>query len=425
MANALTGSTGVPEVQGLFKKLYGGLEDLRPASAILQRRIDFNGRKRVGESYNVAVCLSPPNGFTYAGSSGEVKQLKAARNAVIRQATLTPYEMDLREQIAFTVLSRAADEGEGAFKDATSEVMQAMMTSASNRVEGSMLHGQRGYGTVDTSGVTDLGGNLATVQITAGTWAPGLWYAYGENSTWDAFTSTTKNNGSGALILKGVDGDTRKLTFQYSGTVASEVTDGDILYPEGAYDGTTHADMPGLLGQASNTSGLSLGLSAATYTNWKGNTSAVSGPLSHGVLEKGIARLRDRGCKARLTAYVANKRYSELALELSALRILDNSYKPTNEEQGIESFAYRSPDVGRVEVVNHPFMKEGEVLIQPDGNCERVGSSDVTNRLPGAGEDISTFLPDYNAMQVGAFSDQACINKRPNWSYLFTSVTDA
>lgn len=422
MANAITGSTGVPELQGLFKKLYDGIEDLRPSSAILQRRINFNGRKRVGESYNVAVCLSPPNGFTYAGSSGEVKALKAARNAIIRQATLTPFEIDLREQIAFAVLSRAAEEGEGAFKDATSEVMEAMMTSAANRVEGSMLHGQRGYGTVES--ISDLGGNVMEIVITAATWAPGLWYAFGENSTWDAFTSTTKNNASGALVLRGVNGDTRTITVSFTGTAGSEVAAGDVLYPEGAYDGTTHYDMPGLLSQAANISGTSLGISAATYTNWKGNTSSLSGPISHGALENAIARLRDRGCKTRLTAYLSNKRYSVLALELSALRLLDQSYKPTNEEQGIESFAYRSADVGRVEIVNHPFMKEGESLILPDGNCERVGSSDVTNRIPGAGDEIAVFLSEYNAMQMGTFSDQAVINKRPNWSYLLTGITD-
>jgi hypothetical protein len=294
-----------------------------------------------------------------------------------------------------------------------------MQVAEANRVEASILHGQRGYGTVES--VTDLGSNVAAVVITAATWAPGLWWAVGEKSTWDSFTSTTKNNGSGALILESITTSTRTLNITFVGTLASEITAGDVLYPEGAYDGSTHSDMPGLLSQIGTTTGSNLGLSATTYSNWRGNTYAVGGPISHGVIEDALSQLRDRGASGRLVLFVSNKGFSVLALELLALKLIATD--ASKVKHGIRSVTYVSADVGEVEIVNHPFMKQGEFAILPEDECERVGSSDVTFELPGRGDEIFTYLPDYNAVQLGCFADQAVICKRPNHAMLGTGIT--
>lgn len=418
----MAGEITVAEASGMFKKVYDRqVRDLRPVAAILQRNIPFNEQQKVGESYNVSVVLRPPNGFTYAGASGSVVPLKQPRNMVIKQVSLSPFELDLREQISWAALSRATGEGPGAFKNLLGEVVSGMQTAASHRVEASMLHGQRGYGTVES--ITDLGGQLMDVVITAATWAPGMWTVIGEGSTWDSFTGTTKNNGSGPLILQKVTNSTRTLRFSFTGTAGSEVAAADKLFPEGAYDGTTHADMPGLLTQISNTTGTSLGLSAATYGNWAGNTYAVGGAFGLGALEDAVSQLRDRGSANGLTAYLSNRAYGQISLEVAQMRTIDSSYSSEKAKIGQKAISYVSQDVGEIKLVSHPFMMQGEVMLLPDEDVERIGSSDVTFEMPNRKGEFFRLVENYNAVEIDNFSDQAVIVKRPSYAMLMTGVT--
>lgn len=407
----------------MFKKVYDPkVRDLRPSSSILQRRIKFNKDKRVGEEYRVSVVLRPPNGFTYVGSAGAITALKAARNMVQKQAALTPFEIDLREQIALTVLSRAVEEGEGAFVNSTKAIVAGMQMSSANRIEASMLHGQRGYGTVESA--TDNGDGTCNVGFTAATWAPGLWQALGEGSTWDSFTSTTKNNGTAVLVLQSITQSTRTVKFTFSGTLATEVAAGDVFFPEGANAGAgTHNDMPGLLAQASNTSGTSLGLSAATYSNWAGNTYDFAGPLSLEGVEDFLSQLRDRGAEGMLSVLLPNKGYSVLHSQVNQLRQIDQSYSAEKAKIGQKAIGYASPEVGDIEFINHPFMKRGELAVLPLEECSRVGSSDITFEIPGMKEKFFRMLDGYNAVELANFTDQAVIDCKPNHSGVGTGIT--
>ena len=416
----------ITEVQGIGKKVYSklGIEDLRPRSALLQRRIGWEkGARDLGESYNISVALRPPNGFTYAGSAGSSSTaLKAARNMVIKPAVVTPFEIDLRESVLWVALSRAAKAGEGAFASLSSEIFKAMKVSASNRLEAASLIGQQSLGTVES--VTSAGGQLADVVITSPTWRPGLWWAMGEKSTYDTFTSTTKNNASGALVLEKITSSTRTLQFTFVGTMGSEIAVGDVIYFEGAWDGTTYYEPPGLITQAKNTTGTSLGLSAGTYSNWQGNVYDVAGNISTDSMEDAFSQLRDRGAAGVLTEYISNKGQSALLSELKSQRVLDQSYSPVKQKTGSKAIELDTPDIGEVQVLNHPFLAWGEFLVQSDEDCGRVGSSDLTFGVPGfQSEDLFLITPDYNTCQIILFSDQCMINKRPNFAMHGTGIT--
>jgi hypothetical protein len=420
----MAGENTFTTANGLFKRVYDKkVRDLRPKTAILQRLIDFNDQQKLGESYQISVMLRPPNGFTYAGSSGGVTSLKQPRNMVSKQASLVGSEIDLREQISYKALSSAVEAGEGAFKSITSEIVSGMQNASSNRVEAALLHGQRGYGTVES--INDLGSNTGEIVLTDATWS-GMWWAFGEGATLDSFTGTTKNNATGALVItdNGIDAANRKLTVTYSGTFSSEVAAGDILWPEGANAGaSSFNEMAGLCPQAANTSGTSLGLSAAVYSNWKGNTKAVNGPPSHQVVEEAIGELRDRGAQGQLMVFCASKAYSQLIVELAQLRQFDQSYSTEKAKQGFKSVSYFSPEVEEVAITYHPFMKRSEMLILPIEECERVGSSDITFGVPGMKEEFFTLVQGSNAVELQNFTDQAVALKKPNFSYLLTGLT--
>lgn len=418
----MAGEVTLETVNGLTKKVYdkSGLKKALPGSAIFQKRIGYEkGTRKVGESYNVPVVLRPPNGFTYSGSEGGVTTLKNPRNMVIKQASITPFELDLREQVAFAALTRAAEEGEGSFAQLSGEILKWMKFSTANRYEAGIVGGQRSLGTVES--VTAEGSNVRVV-FTAASWAPGFWWAMGEKATFDAFTGTTKNNASGPLVLEQVVAASRAVDFSFTGTLASEIAIGDEIYFEGAYDGTTFNEMPGLITQSINTSGTSLGLNAATYGNWKGNTLNVAGPISYDVVEEALGIVRDRGAAGKLTLALSNKRYGVLAAELKALRVIDSSYNPAKGKTGYSSLAYESREFGEVEIINHPFFKQGEALIVEEDECGRVGSADM---LFGIG-DTPTWerVQGSTAVETVLMHDQCVIAKMPSHNIVLTGITD-
>ncbi len=420
MANEVT----VDAVSGLQKRVYdkAGLQKYRPGSAIFQNRIGWDkGSRLVGESYQIPVVLEPPNGFTYSGSAGGVNTLKNPQNMVIKQASIVPFEMELREQASWAALSRAAQEGEGAFAALGNTIHMAMKKSAANRLEMQIVTGQQSIGTVES--VTDTGGNTADLEITIATWRPGLWWALGRKATLDAFTSTTKNNASGALKTTGLTISARKVRVSYTGTLGSEVAAGDELYFEGAWDGTTYTEMPGLITQARNLTGTSLGLSATTYPNWSGNRYDVAGNISYEIVEDACSQLRDRGVDMKLTFAIANKGFSVLINELKALRVIDSSYSPQTGKLGHKSVEYFSPDVGQIEILNHPFFNQGEFLLCAEENLARVGSSDMTFGVPGIDTPQWERVAGTSACEAVLFCDQCVIGKEPATMMHGTGIT--
>jgi len=297
-----------------------------------------------------------------------------------------------------------------------------------NRLEATTLLGQNGVGTVEScTGAS----TTATVVITAATWRPGFWWAMGQKSTYDAFAAGTKDNGSGPLILETITTATRTLTFTNTGTATSECAAGDVLYFEGATTDPTSSsawsEQPGLLVQAANTSGTSLGISATTYPNWGGNTKSIGGVLSFDVVEDLCGELRDRGCADSISVMVANKNYGSLAAELRSMRIIDSSYQPSKQKTGQRAIGFETPEIGELEVVIHPFMAWGDVYMQQDQQIARVGSADIGFGVPGlpnnGKEQFLRNITDTNAAELIMYTDQCVANKRPNFSYKGTGVT--
>jgi hypothetical protein len=421
----MAGEIGVAEVNGLAKRVYdkSGIAAWLPEQSIFQRAMSWEkGTRKVGESYQIPVVVRMPNGFTYVGSTGVATALNNPVNMVIKQASVTPFELDLREQAVWTALSRAAAEDEGSFAQLNTTMQKAMKQAASTRLEIALIHGQRGLGVVDS--VTDLTGGLANIVITVGSWAPGMWWAVGEGAFLDSFTSTTKNN-TGTLQISGITASTRTIKVTYTGTIASDCAAGDVLYFKGAWDGTTYTEMPGVLAQSANTSGTSLGLSAGTYSQWAGNTYDVSGNISSDIVEDAAGQLRDRGVSGKLSFACSNKCFGSLMSELKQLRVIDSSYQPAVGKQGFKSVAYYSPDIGEIEVINHSFFKNGEAWLGSFDVTARVGSSDIMFGVPGINNDCPVWekVAGYNTAEITLFTDQVGVVKVPSHTMTLTGIT--
>lgn len=421
----MAGETVLSDINGSTKRVYdkSGLTNALIGVTTVQKAIGFErGTRNIGESFQVGVVVRPPNGFTHVGSAGGTATLKQGRPMKIQQASVTPHEFDLREHVTLVALSRAAEEGDGSMAALTGELLKAMKQSAQNRKEAVILHGQRGLGVVEA--VTDLGSSQMDITITEASWAPGMWWALGEGTTLDSFTSTTKNNATAALVLAGVKSADRKITVSHGGTFSNECAAGDVLYFEGAWDGSTRYEMQGLLSQAETITGTSLGIVVDTYGNFKGNQFSVGGNISSDIVEEAVGQLRDRGANEALTLLLSNKAFGKLLSEPKTQRMLDSSYSGS-AVIGHDKMKIRTPDVGIVDLQNHGFMKQGEFLALRYEDCGMVGSSDLAFGVPGSGVDAPVWerVSNTNYAEVLLFGDLGVIHKVPKNAMVGSGIT--
>lgn len=423
----MAGEVTFEQINGLSKDVYdaSGLKTTLFTNSWFQSKVLWDkGTTKLGDDFRVGVVTQPPNGFTYGGSAGGITTLLQPRGMKIEQTSSKGFELVLRERMAWGALSRAAAGGVGAFASLVGEGYKAMKLAAQTRIEIDIIHGQQGLGVVEDR--VDLGAGLAEITITEGSFAPGMWHAIGKGAPLDAFTSTTKNNATGPLVLYSIKSKERKIVVQYSGTLADEVDPDDVLYFEGAYDGTTHYSPPGLLAQYSNITGTSMGINAATTPSWQGNTFDFNGELSTDKLEECFGDLRDRGAGGRLWAVVPTKGFSKLMAEAKVNRVFDSSYSPDKAKFGHKTLEAETDEFGSVGIHAHPFLKRGQCLIfSPDDTC-RLGSSDIKFGQPDS-EDAPVWqrVQDSTASEVVLYSEQSPLTKMPKNGLVGSGITYA
>jgi hypothetical protein len=417
----MAGENTVSTANGLFKVVYAKkLQKAVPDFAVLQKLVPFaQTDKEIGSYFAQPVSLSHEAGFTYNGTAGGVVQLKAAANAVIKEAQVYGSELVLRTQLSNLFITRASSKGEKAFEKATAFKVFDMNNSMRKRLEIAMLYGQSGVGTVESA--TDLGGSVAEIVITEATWAGGIW-AGAEGARLDSFTGTTKNNASGVLTITKVDSDSRKLTVTYTGTLASEVAASDELYFESANAGSSSFnEMAGLKKIISN-SGTLFNIDAATYSLWKGTSVASVGALTNAKLQSYVARAVNKGLMEKCVVLVSPKGWGALNADMAALRMFDSSFKSSKGENGFENLSFYSQN-GELEVMAHPLVKDGDAFILPIEAMQRIGSVDVQFGLPGGDDKYFTWLPEYNAVELRCISDQAIFLDRPAQAIYLSGIT--
>lgn len=413
---------------GAAKRVYDqAVKIAQPAISIIKKRnpIDMS-IKRISEGYQLGVLVQPPNGVTYIGSSPTKTTLLPGRPMVIEQAQALSYEMDMQEETPWAVFSRLGDD-QAAIDNYYLLLETAMLRVGNTRHEASLLFGQTSIGTVESVGGSASAG---TILVTAATWRSGLFWALGPGATMDAFTSTTKNNSTAAIVLVGVSSTARTLNITCGGTIGSEIAAGDTLWLEGTWDGTTFYDMPGLVGQAANVSGTSMGLSAASFPNWAGNTDSVGGPMTTDVAEVYFGNLRNRSQEGKLTAYMPETVWRQFLEEVQGMRYIDQSYAPTMQKVGNQDIAYTTQRFKDVEFVLHSMLRDTEMLIQKDEACVRVGSRDVEFGIPirlGGQPDQPgapvLLITGTNAGVSYVSSDAGILNREPSCSYSLTGIT--
>lgn len=404
----------VTQLNGLFKTVYADkLENLIPDFAILQKKIEFVGaEKETGAFYAQPVALASEAGFTYNGEAGTVVALNAAVAGQTKEAQVKGSEMILRSQLGYIALARASKQGAKAFKRASAFKVEDMNSSIRKRLELAMLYGRVGVGIVSSC----IGG---VITVTDATWAAGIW-AGAEGHILEAFDGITGSDSqhNGDLTISAIDTDAKTITV--TGT-SSSVTTGDYLFFKGARTTTAFNEMAGLQKIISNASTL-FNISAASYSLWKGNSVTVGGDLTFAAVQDALARAMNKGLMSKCLLIVSPKGWSRLNTDLAALKMNDSSYSAKKGENGSESLMFHSAN-GAVEIVAHPFCKEGDAFLLPMESIVRIGSTDVTFGVPGMDQEFFTLVSGYNAVELQCMTDQAVFIEKPAHAVYLSGIT--
>lgn len=418
--------TTTTDLNGLFRQAYADqIANLIPDESLLTRAIKFQGRDYLlGNQYNQPVIVRSEQGFTYSRPNNGTFTLNAASSMKTQNAIVDGFI--ILEQSGISYESVARSDNVNSFRNAVDLVMGDAMESFGRRLEISLLYGQSptGLGKVATS--TNVSVTSTTLAFVTGEWSAGLWTPL-EGAGLDVFTSAGVHmNTNAPVVVSSIDVVNKTITVTGAAadiTVIDNATDiaNGVLRFYAA--GTNGADEAVGLDKIMLNTGTLFGIDAATYSLWKSNTYAVGGVLSLAKIQAGIAVAAARGLAEDVDLYVSPAVWQSLSTEQMAYRMLDSSYSAKKVVGGFEALEFHSQN-GKLSVMAHKYVKDGEAFCLPTKRAVRIGSSDVSFNIPGT-DNGQIFIqnPTTAGFTFRIFSQQSLLVTRPAVCIKFTGIT--
>lgn len=424
-------------LNGNFKNVYGEkIKDLVPESDILYRndRIKFVSKKgREGIQFNQPVLLSLPSSATW-GLNGPTLNTPIAMQ--MGNATVTGSAITMRDVLSYDSAARAAS-SEAAFEGTVGLVLRTLFKAHGKFAEIDLLYGN---GTV-TSGISLAqsatstqaggGGTNVTVTVSYGTWAPAIFSGF-QNAMLDAYQAGSKLNTNAGLQIVSINvvpasssvGGTITLTGNASDLNALQAASGGVVVDYYWYSAYGN-NMAGISAILQNTGSL-FGINAASYDLWQANSfDCASTQLTFSKLQQGVALGVSRGLDESVLSLVSPVTFSDLVNEQAGARRYDSSYSAKKNENGSEALTYWGPS-GKIEVVPHMFVHQGEAFVVPPAELVKVGPLDhISPTLPGIDGDIFFQSPTQASYEVRLFSDFALLNNMPAKSTYVKSIVNS
>lgn len=397
----------------MFKyKVAKEVNNLIPSHAILQSAVPkLSEAERTGRKFLWPVALTLENGVTYGDDTAFSYNDDVA--AAYDEIEIDSVPVVLKSRVALSAANRMANK-ESTFITSMSLRAGNMKESLMKRAEIECLYGKTGIGAVGA--VSDSSGTN-TVTITDATFAPGIFGGLEGSLLEVRNTSGTKINTNADLVLASVSVDNKTVTVTGNSTDTAAISTTNIIYFKGAYSNS----MNGIDKQLTNTGSL-FGISASTYDLWKANAVSVGGQLTMAKVLEGVAKAVGKGGLAEdCILILSSKTYEKLNSDMAALREYDSSYEPKKAENGFQGIKYRAQS-GIVEIVAHPFCKEGEAFLLPKGCMKRIGAQDISFGF-GDGEYFEK-LEGSAGYQLIAQYDWCILIDKPARCVKYTGITN-
>ena len=439
-SNAVEGV--LTSLNGNFKNVYGSkIEDLVPETDILFRsdRVKFVSKKgREGLQFNQPVLVALPSSATWGLNA---PTLNAPIAMQLANAVITGSAITMRDVLSYDSAARAVG-SDAAFEATVGLVIRTLMKAHAKFCEIDLLYGNGGI----TSGVSlcqsvsvtspsgSSGAKTSTVTVTYGTWAPAMFSGF-QNAVLDAYVAGSKLNSSGGYTIVSVNATPTGSTVGGSFVVTGSDANMTALYQSGS-PGTTDfywysawgqnmVGLAGILQPSLYPSGSLFGISATSYDLWAANTFACgSTQLTFSKLQQAVALAVSRGLDEEVMALISPVTFADLVNEQAGARRYDSSYSPKKGEQGVEALSYWGPN-GKIEVLPHMFVHQGEGFIAPAKELMKVGPLDhIAPTLPGVGE-IFFQSPLTASYEIRTFSDMAMLLNMPAKATYISGITNS
>lgn len=427
----MTQSTGVAQMNGMFKEVYGNkVARAVPHSHLLSKALPFVPRnQREGDTYNIPVLLTREHGHTF-NTDGSAFDLQGAFSDQSQKATVSGVEHVLQCQLSYGAIFKATQKGDRAFVNATRHKVKAALEAASFMREYQLLWGggsaidpsagdPQGLGEI--SAVTGSGSGSGTMTITAKSWALGLWAGL-EGCPLDVYTaagSLQSGFASESLIVDSINPDTRTITWSSSGGGNLSLAPTDYVY----FRGAATKEMNGAARVANTTSGTINGISATTYQLWQGSSFNVSGALTFTKAMDGLRRPAALGFSGNMDLYVSTAAWQDLSADQAGQRRFVNK-DGGKLSAGANELCYYG-QTGTVRIRPHVFMKQGFALALPQGKdkCYRTGATDITFELPDNRGEFFRQLDTKAGIELRTYQLQSYFTPCPAYTVLYTDIS--
>ena len=411
------------QLVGNFKDVWGSnIIELFKFMAPLTNMVPFESSELVGGKFHQPVDLQQEHGFTSA-ASGSTPTLLAPVAGYLGDAQVEGSQLYGRSRVTYEAIMRSASDRQ-AVKQATAHVVKRLGRSGAKRMEIQFLHGRRGIGTLGSLAAQGGAGPYTRVlTVSDDSWASGIWAGM-ENATLDLYDTTlvTKRNATEKLTVNSVDMAAKTITVGYA--TNNLITTGaatDVLFFETA---SATSEMAGLDVISRNT-GTLFNVNAATYALWGGNVySNSTGTLSMAKILEALSIPASFGLMGmRAVCVVSPKAFEVLNSDQAALRQYDASYRAASVENGTAGILYHS-QVGELEILPHPFQKDGLAHIFVPDETKRIGASDFGFVVRG-GNNPQLILEsaDAPASEMRTQSHQALFVECPRHTVVMGGIT--
>lgn len=406
--SATAGSNTLSTLNGLFKQVYGDdVQNLIPDGVKLYKMIKFVQKdKQQGAAFNQPVILGQEHGVTFAGPNDDAFALAAPVAGQIQNAQVQGYPKVLRSYLGYNSISRSIGGGAKAFEDATKFLVANMLRSLTKKLEIELLYGQAGYGSI-----ASVNGN--TLYIATSEWASGIWSG-AEQMPIDIYNGSSKV-GTANIVSVSLQNQSITVDTAPGGTAA-----GNNIYFKNAY-GNEAIGIHNMLTQT----GTLFGINQTNYSLFAGNVYTVpSESLSFSHLEHAIALGVAKGLEGDVTVMVNPTTWADLLTEQAALRRTDSSYSTAEVDNGSKSIKFYGQN-GMVAIEPSIFVKQGYAYILAVDEFTRMGSSDVSFKIPGMGEnEYIRQLEGAAAVEMRLWTDQAVFTSAPGHHVVVVGIVN-
>lgn len=456
----MTTVNGMSNLEGWFKELYADKADKIVPEVMELIKIKFSpeGADAVGAHYNRTLVLTNEHGVTVSGPSGGAFTLNNPIAMVTKKAQIESSQHLLRSQIDYESASRA-NASKAAFGDIVATIVEVMTESMAKRREISYLYGRSDKGVAAS-------GSTTTFVFTAASWAPTMWAgmegaavnilrpasgSYTNVAGGGADTTGVTGSASNSLCAKivSVAPDTRTLTVSLAdgSVLGNAVLAGDVIFFGGEVTGSLSAlanvggtaqtlsyrEMLGLDGVMSATSTL-YGVDISAYNMFKPNSySAGSAAMNVTKFLKSKVAAVGKGATGDSVTLCS---YATLIGVIAP--VVDPGATASNAKIGVQlqkeqgqslNLGARSVKIdgpsGSITLKSHLYCKDGEAFDYPPDALQRIGSSDVTFKTPGSGNELFTQIQDQAGFELRCYSNETLFVRRPGRLTKITGIVNS